>query len=119
MACDVFEEDPFKARAKFAGDAGDIRPEVALVVGPLALPGIAERLTGVSGQKRVETSCEGFGVDLGEVIPDRGGSKISGPLGCDEAGSLVFLPLDKGAGVEAWLGEHEAHIQACAACAEG
>ena len=85
MARDVFEEDPFEAGTKFANDPGDVGPEVALVVGTLALSGLAERLTWVSGHEGIEGPGEWLGVECGNVIPDRGGGEVSGAL-CRDKG---------------------------------
>lgn len=119
MPGDVFEEDPVEAGAEFTGDPCDIGPEVALVIGPLALSGGAERLARVSGKQGVEGSGEWPGVEGCEVIPDRGRGEVSGLLGGDEDAAGVFLPLDIASRVEAGLRETEAHIQSAAACAEG
>lgn len=117
MTCDVFEEDPFGAT--FGDDAGDLGPEVAGIGRATALSGGAEGLAGIPGQHCVEGATEGAGVETAQVVPDRGRGEISGILGCDEDGSRPVLPFDEGAGVISGLGEHEAHIQASAACAEG
>lgn len=119
MACDVFEEQPFKVGSEFARNSGNVGPEVPLVVGPLALSSVAERLAGVSGKKGVDASRERSGVECGEVVPDRCRSEVSGPLPGDDDGSGVFLPLDPTPGVKSGFGQHEAHIQATAAGAEG
>ena len=116
MTGDVFEEDPF--RAAFADDAGDVGPEVAGIFGAAALSGRAEGLAGVSGEDDVEGAAEGTGVKAAQIGPDRGRGEIPRGLGRDEDGAGPVLPLDEGAGVIAGLGEHEAHIQASAACAE-
>ena len=117
MACNVFEEDPFGAA--FPDDAGDIGPEVAGVVGAAALSGRAEGLTGISGEDDVEGSPKGPCIETSEIIPDWGRGEISRALGRDEDSSWPVFPLDDGAGVKAGFGEHEAQIQASAACAEG
>jgi hypothetical protein len=117
MPGDVFEEYPF--RFDFPDDPGNVGPQVALVVVAPPLPGMAEWLARVSGKDGVECATEWPSVECGEVIPYRGWREVSGPLGGDEGVSGVFLPLDKAAGVKSGLCEHEAHIQASAACAEG
>jgi len=114
---DVFKEDPFRGTSP--DDAGDLGPEVTGIVGPTALSSCAERLAGVSGQHRVEGTAEGPRVEATQIIPDRGRGEVSGALGGDDDVAGVSLPLDKGAGVIAGLGEHEAQIKASAACAEG
>ena len=119
MAGDVFEEQPFKAGSEFSRDSGNIGPEVALVVGSLALSSVAERLTGVSGKKGVDASRERSGVECGEVVPDRCRSEVSGPLPGDDDGSGVFLPLDPTPGVKSGFGQHEAEVKPAASSAEG
>ncbi len=113
----VFEKDPLGAA--FADDTGDIGPEVAGVVGATALSGRAEGLAGISGEDDVEGTAERPGIETAEIIPDRGRCETPGALGGDEDGAGPVLPLDEGAGVETGFGQHDAQIQASAACAEG
>ena len=113
----VFEEDPFGSA--FSNNPGDVRPEVARIVGAAAFASGAEWLAGISGENRVKGTAEGPCIEAAQVVPDRRGGKISCALGCDEDSSGPVLPFDKGAGVEAGFGEHDAQIKASAACAEG
>ena len=117
MPRDVFEKHPF--RLDLADDPGNVWPQVPLVVCAAPLSGLGKRLAGIPGEDGVERASEGSSVEGGDVIPDRGGSEVSGLLGGDECPPGIFLPLDEAAGVESRLGEHEAHIEATAACAEG
>ncbi len=114
---DIFEEDP--CGAAFSGDAGDIGPEVAGVVGPFALASGAEGLAGISGEDDVEGAVKDPSIETAEIIPDRRRGEIACALGGDEHSSRPVLPLDKGSGVIAGLSEHEAQIKASATCAEG
>lgn len=114
---DVLEEHPF-GTALF-DNAGDLGPEVAGIVCAAALAGRAERLTGISREDDIEGTAEGPRVEAAQIIPDRGRGEVPRALGRDEDSSGPVLPFDEGAGVIAGLGEHEAHIQASAACAEG
>ena len=114
---DVFEKDPF--RAAFADDAGDIGPEVPVIIGTAALSRCAKGLAGISSQDDVESPAKGTGIEAAQIVPDRGWREIPGALGRDEDGAGPVLPLDEGAGVIAGFGEHEAQIKASAACAEG
>jgi hypothetical protein len=114
---DVFEKDPFGAA--FGDNAGDVGPEVARVIGPAALACGAEGLAGISSKDDVEGAAKGPGIEAAEIFPDRGRGEIPSALGGDEDGAGPVLPLDIGAGVIAGFGEHEAQIQASAACAEG
>ncbi|TCO68945.1 hypothetical protein EV655_12010 [Rhodovulum euryhalinum] len=117
MTGDVFEEYPFGAA--FADDAGDVGPEVPGIIGATAFPGCAEGLAGISGEDGVEGALEGTGIEAAQIGPDRGRAEIACALGRDEDGAGPVVPFDKGAGVIAGFGEHEAQIKASAACAEG
>jgi hypothetical protein len=114
---DVFEEHPFGGT--FSNDAGDLGPEVAGIIGAAALSRGAEGLAGVACEDSIERPAERAGVEGPQVVPDRRRGEIPGALGRGEHSSGPVLPFDKGAGVIAGLGEHEAHIQASAACAQG
>jgi len=117
MPGDVFEEDPFWDT--FPDDPGDLGPEVAGIVGTAAFASGTEGLAGISGEDGVEGAAEGPCVEATQVVPDRGRGEIPGALGGDEDGSWPILPLDEGAGVKTGFCQHEAQIQAAAACAEG
>ena len=117
MTGDVFEKDPFGGT--FPDDAGDFWPEVAWIVGAATLSGGAEGLAGVSGKDDVEGTAKWPSIKAAEIVPDWGRGEIPGALGGDEDGSGICLPLDKCPGVKSGFGEHDAQIQASAACAEG
>jgi hypothetical protein len=114
---DVFEEHPFGAT--FTDDAGNIWPEVAGIVGPAAFACCTEGLAGISSEDGVEGAVKGPCIEGSQIVPDWRWGEISCALGGDEHRSGPLLPFDKGTRVIAGLGEHEAHIQASAACAEG
>jgi hypothetical protein len=117
MTGDVLNEDPLGGA--FGDDPGDLGPEVPRVVGTLAFASGTKGLAGISGEDDVEGTTEYPGIEAAQIIPDRGLSKIPRALGCDEHSSGPILPFDKCAGVKPRFGEHEAQIQASAACAEG
>lgn len=117
MAGDIFEEHPFGDAVP--DDAGDLGPEVAGVMGATALAGGAEGLAGIAGEHCVERAPEGKGVEAAQVGPNRRWCEVPGALGCDEGGAGPVVPFHEGAAVIAGLGEHEAHIQSSATCAEG
>jgi hypothetical protein len=117
VARNVFEEHP--RGAAFADDAGDVGPEVTGIVGTLAFASGTERLAGISGEDDVESAAEWPGIEAAQIVPDWRGGEVSCALGGDEHSSGPILPFDKGTGVIAGLGEHEAQIKASAACAEG
>ena len=114
---DVFEEHPLGAA--FPDNPGDLGPEMAGIVGATAFSGGAERLARISGENDVEGAAKGAGIETAQIIPDRGRGEIPCALGSDEDGTGPVLPIDEGAGMISRFGEHEAHIQASAACAEG
>ena len=117
VACDVFEEDPFGLA--LPDDPGDFGPEMAGIGGTTAFASGTEGLAGISGKDDVESAAEDPGFEAAEIIPYRGRSEVSGALGCDEDASGIAFPLDEGPGVKPGFGQHEAQIQASAACAEG
>jgi hypothetical protein len=117
MTGDVLNEDPL--RGAFGDDPGDLGPEVPRVVGTLAFASGTEGLAGISGEDDVEGTTEYPGIETAEIVPDWGSGEIPGALGGDKDRSWPILPFDKGAGVISGFGEHEAQIQASAACAEG
>ena len=114
---DVFEEHPFGAA--LADDASDIWPEVAGVVGTLTFASGTEGLAGISSEHDVKGPAEDTRIKAAQIIPNRCRGEISCALGGDEDGARPVLPLDKCACVISWFSEHEAQIQASAACAEG
>ena len=114
---DVFEEHPF--RAAFGNNPGDVWPEVPGIIGATAFSGGAERLARVSGEDDVEGPTKRPGIEAAQVIPDWRRGEIPGALGGDEDGTWPILPFDKCPSVKSGFGQHEAHIQASAACAEG
>ena len=113
----VFKKDP--SGAAFPDDTGDVGPEVAGVVGATALSGRAKGLAGISGEDDVEGPAKDTCIEAAQIVPDRGRGEVSGCLRRDEDRPWPVLPFDKGAGVIAGFGEHEAQIKASAACAEG
>ena len=117
MTGDVFEKDPLGTA--FDDDSGNLGPQVAGIVGTAAFARGAEGLAGISGEDAVEDPAEGSGIEAAEVIPDWCRGEVPSALGRDEDRPWPVFPLDEGAGVKAGLGEHEAQIQASAACAEG
>ena len=117
VARDVFEKDP--CGTAFPDDAGDVGPQVAGIGGTPALSSGAEGLAGISGKDGIEGTAEAPGFEAAQIIPDWRGGEISRALGGDEHSPGPVFPFDKGAGVIAGLGEHEAQIKASAACAEG
>lgn len=83
MTGDVFEDDPF--RFDLSDDAGDMRPQVPFVVGATALSREGERLAWVSCGDCVDDPAPWAAVECCEIVPYRGGGKISGALGGDDA----------------------------------
>jgi len=113
---DVFEEDP--SWLHFSDDPGNVWPEVPLVGIAFALPCLAERLAGISGEDGVDAAAQLASIECGDVIPDGRGCEISCALRCDDCSSGIGLPLDKCSRVKARLGQHESHIEATGARAK-
>ena len=113
----VFEKDP--CRLAFTDDAGDFGPKVPRIIGTAALSGGTEGLAGIPGEDGIKSPTKGAGIEAAQIVPDWRRGEIPFALGRDEDGPWPSLPFDKGAGVEAGLGQHDAQIKASAACAEG
>ena len=92
---------------------------MAGIVGPTAFACSAEGLAGISGEDDVEGPAEDPGIKAAQIVPDWCWGEVSRALGGDEDSAGVSLPLDEGPGMEIGFGQHEAQIQASAACAEG
>lgn len=118
MAGDIFDKDPSKMISKLTNDAGDVWPEMPLVVFAFSLSCLAEWLAGISGEPCVEGASEWFGVEGGDIGPDWCWLEITGVHSGAQDFLRVLFPLDKAARVESRLCEHESHIKSSAACAE-
>ena len=117
MPRDVFEEHP--SRPAFADDAGDVRPQVPLVILSPSLSRLGKRLAWVSGKHRVDDAAPGSGIEGREVVPDWRRVQVSGALAGDDGRSGVVLDLDIAGGGKARLGKLKTHVKATAACTEG
>jgi hypothetical protein len=117
VTCDVFEKDPLGAA--FGDDAGDLWPEMPVIIGPATFSRSAEGLARIPGEDGIERPAEGPGIEGSQIIPDRRRGEIPRALGGDEDGAGPVLTFDEGWGVIARFGQHEAQIKASAACAEG
>ena len=113
MSGDVFEEHPF--RLDLADDPGNVWPEVPLVIGSAALSCLAERLARVSCEDGIEGAAEWPSVECGDVIPDRRGGEISGPLRGDDGLSGILFDFNPTECSEIWLCEVETHVEPAAA----
>ena len=78
-----------------------------------------QRVAGISSEYDVEGAQEGPGIESAQIVPDWRWGEVARTLCGDENTSGPFLPFDEGAAVKSGLSEHEAQIQASAACAEG
>ena len=114
---DVFEKDPFWAA--FPNNPSDFGPKVTGIIGTAAFASRAEGLAGISGEDDVEGTAEGPGIEAAQIVPDWGRSEIPSALGGDQDAAGISLPLNEGTGVKAGFGQHDAQIEASAACAEG
>ena len=89
---DVFQED--EARSHFPHDAGNVRPEVALVGSPKALSSSREGRAGEPRQDEIHAATPRSTAEGGEIVPDR--SWIQGLRfhPCHEEGRSEGFPLD-------------------------
>ncbi len=92
---------------------------MAGIVGTTAFSGRAKGLAGISGEDDVESAVKGLGIEAAQIIPDWRWSEVPGALSGDEDGAGPDFPFDECAGMKSGFGQHDAQIQASAACAEG
>jgi hypothetical protein len=92
MVGDVLEADD--AGLALSDDAGDVGPEVALVVLGAQLAGDGEGLAGVAAHDEIHRPTPASSVEGDEVAPDR--SRIHPPFfhALDQYGGSIGFPLD-------------------------
>ena len=117
MMGDVFEKD--EGRLTFADDPGDMRPEVARVVGTPALARHAERLARIARRDDIHRAAPRSAVEGGNVVPDN--SLIQGLVRHPrhESGRSEGFPLDMAHSSIPGQSEGEAEIDPTCAGAEG
>jgi len=106
---DVFEEDP--SRLHLSDDPSNVWPEVPLVGIAFALPCLAKRLAGVSGEDGVDAASQLASVECDDIVPDGRWREISCALRCDDCSPGILFPFDECSSVIAGLGEHEAEVK--------
>jgi hypothetical protein len=116
MMGDILEED--EGRLDLADDAGDMRPEVARVVGTPALARDGERLARIARSDDVHRAAPRAAVEGGNVVPDN--SLIQGRVfhprhesGCGEG-----FPFDMAHSTISGDGDGEPEVETAGAGAE-
>ena len=69
MVGDVLEKAPLGL--DFTGDAGNVWPQVAWVIGSAFFPRDAERLTGISGSDAINFAAPACAIEGSNIRPDR------------------------------------------------
>ncbi len=117
MMGDILEED--EGRFDLADDAGDMRPEVARVVGTAALSRNGERLARIARSDDVHRAAPRAAVEGSNVVPDN--SLIQGRVfhprhesGCGEG-----FPFDMAHSTISGKGDGESEVETARAGAEG
>ena len=117
MMGDILEED--EGRFDLADDAGDMRPEVARVVGTAALSRNGERLARIARSDDVHRAAPRAAVEGSNVVPDN--SLIQGRVfhprhesGCGEG-----FPFDMAHSTISGDGDGEPEVEPASARAEG
>lgn len=117
MAADVLEEDP--SGLDLADDARDLRPEVTGIRRSPTVPGLAERLTGVTGRDEIHAAAPWSAVEGSEIVPDSRRSQGLVFHPGHESGRSVGFPLDVTHSPIAGLGDMDAEVEATVAGAKG
>jgi hypothetical protein len=108
MMGDILQED--EGRLDLADDAGDMRPQVARVVGTPAPAGDGERLARIARSDDVHRAAPRSAVEGGNVVPDS--SLIQGRVlhPRHEDGCGVGIPLDIAHSTIPWAGDSEPEV---------
>ena len=116
MMGDILEED--EGRFDLTDDAGDMRPEMAQVVGTPALARDGERLARIARSDDVHRAAPRAAVEAGNVVPDR--RWIQGRLfhPCHENGRGVGFPFDMAHSSISGDGDGEPEVEPSCAGAE-
>lgn len=116
MMGDILEED--ERRLDLTNDAGDMRPEVARVVGTPAFARDGERLARIARSDDVHRAAPRAAVEAGNVVPDR--CRIQGRLfhPCHENGRGVGFPFDMAHSSISGHGDGEPEVEPAGAGAE-
>ena len=117
MMGDILEED--EGRLDLADDAGDVRPEVARVVGTPALASDGERLARIVRSDDVHRAAPWAAVEGSNVVPDN--SLIQGRVfhPRQESGCGVGFPFDMAHRTISGDGDGEPEVEPTRAGAEG
>ncbi|MFQ3664460.1 MAG: hypothetical protein SNJ79_00270 [Sphingomonadaceae bacterium] len=117
MMGDIFEED--EGRLDLADDTGDMRPEVAWVVGTPALARDGERLARIARSDDVHRAAPRAAVEGANIVPDN--SLIQGRVfhPRHESGCGVGFPFDMAHSTISGDGDGEPKVETACAGAEG
>jgi hypothetical protein len=117
MMGDIFEED--EGRLDLADDTGDMRPEVAWVVGTPALARDGERLARIARSDDVHRAAPRAAVEGSNIVPDN--SLIQGRVfhPRHESGCGVGFPFDMAHSTISGDGDGEPKVETACAGAEG
>ena len=117
MMGDILEED--EGRFDFADDAGDMRPEVARVVGTPAFARDREWLARITRSDDVHRAAPRAAVETGNIVPDN--SLIQGRVfhPRHESGCGVGFPFDMAHSSISGQGDGETEIEPSGPGAEG
>jgi len=117
MMGDILEED--EGRLALADDAGDMRPEVARVVGTPAFSRDGERLARIARSDDVHRAAPRAAVEAGNVVPDRRAiqGRVFHPR--HESGCGVGFPFDMAHSSISGQGDGKPEVETACAGAEG
>jgi len=117
MMGDILEED--EGRLDFVDDAGDMRPEMAWVVGAPALASDRERLARIARSDDVHRAAPRAAVEGSNVVPDN--SRIQGRVfhPRHESGCGVGFPFDMAHSTISGDGDGEPEVEPACSGAQG
>jgi hypothetical protein len=92
VSLDVLEEHPF--RLDLADDSGNLWPQMAWIVLPSTVTGVAKWLAGITGREDLYAAAPRAAVEGSEIVPDRRRSQCLVFHPRHESGRGVTFPLD-------------------------
>ena len=117
MMGDILKEH--EGRLDLGDDAGDMRPEVARVVGTPALARDGERLARIARSDDVHSAAPRAAVEAGNIVPDRRAiqGRVFHPR--HESGCGIGFPFDMAHSTISRDGDGEPEVESARAGAEG
>jgi hypothetical protein len=116
MMGDILKEN--EGRFAFANDPGDVRPEVAWILGTEALACDGERLARIARSDDIHCAAPRAAVEGSNVVPYWCVVEASVVHSCNQNSGREGISFDEADGSDAWHGDLEAKIESASTAAQ-